>query len=526
MRVLLIGLDGATYDVLLPLMEAGLIPHLKRLFEQSAHGTLRSTMLPITAPAWAAMATGLNPGKLGVFDFWNRTGADGFEFAPVTSRVLRGRTCWDAVGDAGGRVLVFNYPVLYPVYPLNGIGVSGTGAPTGPRCVYPEDLWRTFDAAGYQTSIAPRSPVYERAPRKLGRDLLRFLGVHEGLVLECLEADDWDLSCIVISVSDWAQHYYWRYLDPDFPLPDGERQEGQIIFRRIWQRIDEFVGRILTRAGPETYLFVVSDHGFGPERQCFYVNDWLVRQGYLHLKPERERGVLGRFGEIRRWGRLAGRHVPGLFGRLQRLLQRQIRFASVLNAVDLERSRAVSLGSMAGGFIYCLEDAARAQIVEDLRAIRTLDGLPVTLEVFPREEIYTGDQLDRAPDIVLLANHGEAAVIDRLSGDGRVFADEPWTPGRSGNHRREGIVFVTGPGVHAGELPVLDILDIAPSILHLFGLKGYVEMDGHVMEVLMDASPDDLQIGPQSRQEKRATPELDARETQEIEKQLRDLGYL
>jgi hypothetical protein len=214
-----------------------------------------------------------------------------------------------------------------------------------------------------------------------------------------------------------------------------------------------------------------------------------------------------------------------LFALLQRHLHEQVRFASVLNAVDLEHFAAISLGSMAGGFIYCLDSQVRSKLLEEIRTIRELDGFPVTIEAFSKEEIYSGDQLALAPDIVLIVNGGEAAVVDRLSEDGRVFADERWHPSRSGNHRRNGIFFVVGPRIQPRELPTVQIVDIASSVLYLFGIKDNIEVNGQVIDILSDM----LVSTPASfhgQIRNQGFSELNEQEEREIEKRLRDLGYL
>ncbi|RLE47527.1 MAG: hypothetical protein DRJ18_03130 [Candidatus Methanomethylicota archaeon] len=69
LRVIVIGLDGATWKLIKPWAEEGKLQTLKRLMEEGAYGELKSTIPPITAAAWASLLTGKNPGKTGIYDF-------------------------------------------------------------------------------------------------------------------------------------------------------------------------------------------------------------------------------------------------------------------------------------------------------------------------------------------------------------------------------------------------------------------------------------------------------------------------
>ena len=101
-RVLVVGLDGATFDVMKPLVAEGQLPNLGRLMDQGSHGVLRSTHPPITPSAWTSFATGKNPGSHGLFDF-QRVEPDTYAFVPVPANQHGQRTLWGILSDAGRR---------------------------------------------------------------------------------------------------------------------------------------------------------------------------------------------------------------------------------------------------------------------------------------------------------------------------------------------------------------------------------------------------------------------------------------
>ena len=95
MKVFVLGLDGATFDQLNPLIDEGFLPNIKSMCEQSSYGPLETVFPPVTAPAWLSMATGLNPGTTGVFDYINRVRPDSNQVAPISSVHYEKRAIWD-----------------------------------------------------------------------------------------------------------------------------------------------------------------------------------------------------------------------------------------------------------------------------------------------------------------------------------------------------------------------------------------------------------------------------------------------
>ena len=122
MKLLIIGIDGATLDLILPWVESEHLPTIGRLIKSGVHGDLASTLPPVTSPAWPTFMTGCNPGKHGVFDFIQPTGSD---FSLVNATKIKQPTIWQRLSSAGYRVGVLNVPVTYPPKPLNGFMISG-----------------------------------------------------------------------------------------------------------------------------------------------------------------------------------------------------------------------------------------------------------------------------------------------------------------------------------------------------------------------------------------------------------------
>src|SRR5918911_5639420 len=139
-KVICIGLDGATFDVIDPLVRRGRLPTLSGLLSAGTRAELRSTVPALSAPAWVSFMTGMNPGRHGVFHFRTMTrGALGSDL--VGSWMYRGRKIFDEASRGGLRVSAFRVPMTYPPWPVNGVMVSGFPTPDPQtNFTYPETL--------------------------------------------------------------------------------------------------------------------------------------------------------------------------------------------------------------------------------------------------------------------------------------------------------------------------------------------------------------------------------------------------
>jgi predicted AlkP superfamily phosphohydrolase/phosphomutase len=121
-KVLIIGFDGATPELVERWVEENKLPYLQQMIQKGVYGKLRSVYPPISPAAWTTFATGYDPGKHGVYDFRNYDNKRYSCFADtiVDSNAFAGKTIWDIVGAAGSKVGVVTVPVTYPAWKVNG----------------------------------------------------------------------------------------------------------------------------------------------------------------------------------------------------------------------------------------------------------------------------------------------------------------------------------------------------------------------------------------------------------------------
>jgi predicted AlkP superfamily phosphohydrolase/phosphomutase len=550
-RAIIVGLDGATFDLIQPWAADGQLPTFNYLLNSGAHGTLLSTMQPASPPAWASFRTGTNPGKHGVFDFTHLDVER--KFMPVTSSLIDGAPFWTLAGEAGRRVCIINVPFTYPPSKVNGIMISGFPCPDTTELSYPSRVMTDLQARFGEYRVDLRSHI-EGLPITSHdffiSDVRNVVETRGRVALHLLQQATWDCFTIVFTAPDRVQNVYWQYSDPSDPRPTSEdRQHWGHVILDVYKRLDEILGRILNQMDNRTFLIVLSDHGFGPMYKEVNLSRWLVEQGYLVPATS----LLSSQALIRPLRNLLRRFLP-------LSLRTKVRTRSPKHAllsgrtsfpIDWSRTSAYSVGKFGNIFLNVKGREPKGIVepgtdYEQLRAeiIESLSGWTnpetsnrLVRKAYRREELYSGPHLVNAPDIVikwedyryhsfLPADYRKPMLFDPVPGR---YKDLGWT----GNHRLEGILLMKGPGIQAGvQIEGARMIDVAPTILHILGLKAAF-MDG---EPLLQAFSSDFLADHkveavtapdhQSRSDSDLVSPYTDEELEEIESQLRSLGYM
>jgi predicted AlkP superfamily phosphohydrolase/phosphomutase len=563
MKVLVIGLDGVTFDLLDPWIKAGELPNLQRFMQQGAWGTLRSTLPPISSSSWSSFATGVNPGKHGLVDFVY-PGADSYKVSMVNATSRRTRALWNWLNDAGYQVGLLGIPTTYPPEPVDGFMVSGFLAPGADSdWAYPPELKPELTSALQNQGLGEFLLSPNERYRSTGR-LNRFLADLTDSVenrtqaaLYLMRNKPWDLFTVVYWDTDMVQHETWRLLDPTHPRHDPDEaaahREQVLEFHR---KVDADVGRLLAEIDfqgnspdSETLVIVMSDHGFGPVHSFFLTNTWLARLGLIRFKQGAGtsfKRLLFRLGytPLRMF-----RVVKALgLGRLRK----QVRFqqkAGLLNRlflsfddVDWSQTQAFSIGSFGQIYINVLgvhpegivqpgqeyEDL-RERIASEALALRDpYSGKLLVERVYRREEIYSGPSAARTPDLIVQPRGWEYMAFGHADfGSNRLV--EPIT-GLSGHHRLDGLVMLAGAGVKPGtQLDSAQILDLTPTILHAMGEPVPRDLDGRVLSEAFEAASPVARPVVYSEgnvyKDGGVTPEFSDEEMMEVQEKLQGWGY-
>jgi predicted AlkP superfamily phosphohydrolase/phosphomutase len=535
MKILVIGLDAATMDLIEPWAADGHLPTLARLMREGVSARLISTPNMHSASAWTSILTGLNPGRHGLFVFSDRDFATGkqvfFKGGDRTGDLISAHLSRHSLTSG-----FLNVPMTYPARCEDGgFMVSGLDAPSLNE--------RAFSPAVLRDELFSRFPNYRFAPEGLG-ETMRAGRLNEAIAewtklieiqtsaAEYLITDrPVDFFMTVYTASDWGGHNLWPPSNEATPLLE------------IYRALDDAIARLLSHANKETQVYVVSDHGMGRHTGASYhLAEWLEARGYMIRGRSRARHSLvgaGRraartllpasvrervkagIGEDR-VGRLQASEKDSFYSSVD--WQRTVAYTEpgrhVIN-INLEGRNADGIVEKANYEGVCLK------IMEDLSSWSDAHEQRVVDRVVRRDQVYSGPFTERASDLYIYWN--PAANFPEPPDE--VRARGFWW---SGDHRPEGILICRGPGFQSDgeagsrvESPT--VYDLVPTMMYASGLPVPDHLDGHPIQSIFtnefsEAHPLRLDRAAQSGEASPAP--LSSEEERLIEEKLRGLGYL
>jgi predicted AlkP superfamily phosphohydrolase/phosphomutase len=528
-RAVVIGLDGAAWHLLDPLLEAGLMPRLQALRSGGASGTLSSTVPTYTPPAWTSAATGVNPGRHGIYGFHSGN-AQSERRELMHAGKVAAPTVWEMANAQGARSGIFNLPPQ----PLDGWMVSGMMTPSHGHhlqgFVYPLELEQKVLAwaPGYVVEMKTSWDLDWR-DEALATRALASIQERAAVLQGLLESDPPKIVFSVLEAPDRLQHAYYGYLDPTRTLHGPVAGAVGPALERCFAAMDEIVGLLADYAGADGGVVVCSDHGFTAWEMSVHTNALLESWGYLKLRPGAR---TMQTGLARRMVPLAKRLLPARVAREAK--------GRTFAAVDWARTQAFAspiplqgifintrgrerLGSVPSHEVESLKDAIAGRFAE----LRAPDGEPVTDRVWRSEEVFSGDALDGAPDLMPVLRDHRFELDDEIF-HRAAFTDTSGLP--RGVHHPDGIVGVYGPGVEPGAHISGSVMDVTPTLLYLAGLAVPEGLDGRVLDEAfqpghLDAQPVQTTAPATSRRRDEQSPYSEDEEAL-IEESLKGLGYL
>jgi predicted AlkP superfamily phosphohydrolase/phosphomutase len=543
-RVLAVGFDGATFNIIKPLIAAGRLPNLQRMMEGGASGILRSTIPPITPSAWTSVFTGKNAGKHGIFGFGQLDYETG-RFRLVRTDQHKEKTLWQLLGEAGKRSIVVDVPYTYPPRPLNGLMITGYGTPRTPGTTftYPENLGKLLPA-GLRPEVRVALPTHKfDRSRRFIDEWGEVMAGRRRLLNHLIAEEAWDFFMVVFSITDNMAHVFWTYVDPGHP---NYRRPEAAAFREAffsaYEQCDEILGELMARAGAETTTLVMSDHGFGSVRPRQYVFRRLLTGGYLATQTAGGSAALGnravkwaartysRFPYLREW-------VKGLRPERRNSLTRVLKDTGLMVSgrnVDPARSQVIpsefglqlwinDRDRFAAGIV---PPEAKEELLAELKAYLLEDrdatnGRPIVAAVYRGSELYEGPNAAQGPDL----------VIEYTDFHQPGMTPESSNPYLEGGHTLDGIFLAHGPAIRSTEVAGARLIDLAPTILYLLDEPVPPDVDGSVIEgAIIPAHLEEqpVKIADSSARWEQVAASLDYTDEQEreVKEQLRRLGYL
>jgi predicted AlkP superfamily phosphohydrolase/phosphomutase len=543
-KVLLLGVDGATWNIIEPLVNDGKLPTFKKLMEEGVYRNLESTIPPWSIPAWNCISTGKNPGKLGFFSFMSKVQSHyGFKPDFLYSEEV---DVWDILNKENKKSILINIPNIHKPIQIKGCVVAGFLYLDRNNLTYPAVLQRELDEVCDEYKIdvydvdsdeIDYDTVEERF-QKTKSELKKFKDENYvekvNLVLEkrfaaikYLLKKEWDFSFIVFVALDRIQHKYWynENVVTDFHI-----------------KMDRILGDIIDMVDEETTVFIVSDHGFGPRKNVFNVNDWLIKEGFLELNDQKLPFLKKVLNRVRK------NKLPSFFKPFTELISMILfeyfrvksDYAVIDHSnIDWKKTKLFTQPAreMCGDLYINLKGREINGIVEPSEYEKFRDEViyffkniyhPITKNkintcIYKKEEIYAGDYLYLAPDLVI-------KIDDDIQGFETGFGHKNiFSKVEGGDHRTEGIFIAYGKDIDNGKkIEPAKIYDVMPTILHMFDLDIPDNIDGAVMKDIFKSSSfyAKKEIQYTDSYDEHTYNNITINNEEDIKRRLKKLGYI
>jgi predicted AlkP superfamily phosphohydrolase/phosphomutase len=545
-RVVIIGLDAFTFDLLDPWFKEGYLPNLARIAKNGARGTLTSGFLPLSPPAWTTITTGKNPGGHGIFGFATLEPGT-YRVNTVDARNIQVPRLWDFINREGLTCGLFNVPVTYPVQPLNGYSVGGFLTPDTHRTfTHPKELAEEVFAIDRNYRIMYSQIHCAESPQPYLDELAALIEMRLKVLEHLIRTRPTDFGMFVFMEADWLQHKMWQALQQS-----GDDRRFYDSSRRIFRLLDDAVGRIMELCGPECNYVLVSDHGAGYHDRVLHINKWLLDNHFLYLKSSGRQWFkrLMERARIRQkiyW--VAARLQVYLGFILRPLLRSQMAAgaAGLLDAsyeIDWSRTRAYSCdaigqvhvnlkgrepnGLVSDGPEY---DALLADLETKLRQLQDpRTGRAIVTDIKRTRDIYPGPFAKNGPDLLVILDEFRctSAVSFGFNSDGYFDGVEF---NDYGSHRPNGIIMAIGPDIAPGtQIQGAAIADVTPTVLRLLDLPIPADLHGRPLDTMLTAEflrSHPLKKGDSAGGAAAVGPADEAASSEDLKEKLRALGYL
>ena len=540
-KTLILGIDSGCWEYLDPLLEQGRLPNIAALAQRGVRGVLESTMPPITPVAFSSFITGVNPGQHGIFD-WSVRRDDGQGFQPASASCRRGVPFWHYLNQSGVRVGLFNIPMTYPPQPLDGFIVAGISVPRTSRSfTYPAEVLDFIESrfGPYQVDV-PLEVLREQGIEAYLAAWQEYERRQTDIALALMDEFAVDVLAFNYASLDRINHFAADYAHVE----------------EILVHVDAQIGRFMERF-PEANFIIMSDHGSRRVKSAFLLSKWLAQHGYLAYGeksldiPRHEFNfVLSRyFQEHLGWNGTGERVVRKVLQEVLTLTPATLRrplWQTMYRAapqvfdyrftdrIDWPRTRAFATSNSGPIFINGPRhgpayERIRENLIKELLCIEDpISGGRVFQRIYRKEELYQGEAVEWAPDLV--ADHYSSACDLIVDNDPTTFYFVNRL-NRFGDHIRGGLFIFSGPDFVQGngEKGLASILDLPATLLHLYNVPIPEEYEGRVLSDFL--APDFVRRHPVRRQETGSYAGLEEyehtdEEMAQLTEHLKGLGYL
>ena len=446
-KVLVIGLD--CFDPIL-LFDTYLdeLPNLRKLVKKGCWGPLRSIIPPITVPAWTAMMSGVDAGRLGFYGFRHRKIGTYKDLYFANSDRIKHDRVWNILSRNGYKIGLIGVPQTFPPSFVNGFMISSFLAPSiESEYTYPPELKERINKIvdNYMLDV---DNFHEDEKHRILKDIYQMTEKRTTVTLELMRKEKWDFFMVVYMGPDRLHHAFLASNDKDHIhyKPDDEF-EGCLL--DYYKYLDSELGKIIRKAKrKKAIIFVVSDHGVKRNNGAIAINEWLIKEGYLTIKERPKEGRITLDPDNVVWSETKAWAWGGYYSRV------------FLNIKNREPKGTINPEEL---------DKIQDELKVKLENLPDKNGNIMNTKVYLPSEIFEEASGDY-PDLMVFFDDLNQRASGTLGKDGIIYFDKSDIRHDEGNHNWDGIFIISNWDGPHGKLAGTNLIDIAPTILNLFNL--------------------------------------------------------
>ena len=486
-RVIILGLDGASFDFLMPWIKDGKLPVFQSALKDGCHGIISSTIPSITCPALPTIYTGMNPGNTGIFSFENPDGTI------VSSSDIDYKPIWEILTDNGKRSLISNLRTTYPPEHINGIMICNLHAKLAEKSglnswensesswVYPNELEHDLEgwAIDYDHFLNEiRNKILDKNPDGI-ENVRNLVKLRARKFIELLMKDHFDFAFHWIEHTDTLNHLSW-----------GNKE----IILQFYQNVIEPIIAEIRDTFSDDNIIIISDHGAAEQStKNLSINTWLRDNGYL--STNRLSNYF--YSMVKPMVSKMRRRIPQRNNRSRRknstnqngenTIGEKILFPNLKKKMFmLDWNKTLAYSSLGWG-IHLNKHAKNGhdeicgQLINKLKHLNDENGLPIFSGVWKRDEIYFGKYASQIPEIIFLPRNDLIPTRDI----GKTLLQNIPNPPQIGKHNfaRNALFLGMGPDIAQNkQIDRHELYDIMPTILFMMHQRIPRKLDGKVMK--------------------------------------------
>lgn len=432
-KIVIIGLDGANKTT------AELVGITSQLHD------FISTIPPYTPPSWTSILTGVNPAKHGIVG-WQKVNSEKNKVELTTSMDVKYPRLSELLENVNIKSILINLPMTYPFSGIrkkdNTIIVSDWTTPE--QTIFPKKLEVKYK----EYLIDPPHQWTKHRKDDYPKKVKEYVETRLNLYYDLLEKEDWNLYFIVFSETDWFSHIFPQILE----------KKNVHLVKPTFKLIKEFIE---TAKSIGDFVFIVSDHGFEVKDRIFYVNEALAENGFIKYNQIKSKFV-----------NIVKKMVPRKI--LSKIVTKTNASASAISYIA--QTADAFMIEPANWGIY-LKNKNKTKEVKNV-----LKNYDEVLDVIDVAKIYKGPYLSEMPDLFVIPQKGVEFSHELIG----TITKKTY----KGDHDVHGVFAAYGE--HITENIKLEkrprVYDIAPTVLHIFGLPIPKDTDGRVLMEIFDGN--------------------------------------